>query len=67
MGLDVGLCFEAIKRGIDRADANLTASACFDLLSNGDPVSPIAQTQERQDDGMLEFTREDRGSTLDIP
>ncbi len=56
MGFDVALRFQAIKRGIDRPDRNLTASAHFDLLPHRDPIRSITKTQKRQDDNVFKFT-----------
>ncbi len=57
MRLDVTLRLQTIKRGIYRTDGNLSAGARFNLLPHGNPISPITQAQERQDDDVLEFTK----------
>jgi hypothetical protein len=51
----VAFCFKAAKGGIDSPDGDIATNAHFNFLSHGDSVGVITETQERENDNVLEF------------
>ena len=61
MRLDVALGLEAIERGVDGSDRDVTVDARFDFLANGDTVGVVTEAEKGKEHDVFEFAEEVAG------
>ena len=62
---DQALVLHAVQRGVERAGGGVAAGAGGDLGEDGDAVGLVAETQDGEEDDLLEFAERGVGVHMD--